>query len=54
MYNAVAINKFTEKELEMGVPMKASWHQDYAHSAYLFVGGLNYRMNEGDIVLVFS
>ena len=35
-------------------PITASWHQDYADSAYVFFGGLNYRMNEGDLVTVAS
>ena len=34
--------------------MNASWHAEYRDSAYIYIGGLNYRMNEGDIVIVFS
>lgn len=34
--------------------MNASWHQEYRESAYIFIGGLNYRMNEGDLAIVFS
>lgn len=33
---------------------EASWHHEYRQSAYIFIGGLNFRMNEGDIVIVFS
>lgn len=35
-------------------PLTASWHNDYADSAYIYLGGLNYRMNEGDLVTVAS
>ena len=48
------INRLTEHELNNLTPINASWHQEYSNSAYIYVGGLNYRMNEGDIVTVFS
>jgi RNA-binding motif X-linked protein 2 len=48
------IERITNKELESLVPLHASWHHEYKDSAYIFIGGLNYRMNEGDIVTVFS
>ena len=49
-----SINRLTEHELSNLTPINASWHQEYSKSAYIYVGGLNYRMNEGDIVTVFS
>lgn len=48
------IERITNKELQELTPLHASWHMDYKDSAYIFIGGLNYRMNEGDIVIVFS
>ena len=49
-----SIAQITNKELQELTPFTASWHQDYADSAYIFLGGLNYRMNEGDLVIVCS
>lgn len=37
----------------MGIKSTGSWHKDY-DSAYIFIGNLNYHMNEGDIAIVFS
>ena len=48
------IERLTERELETLTPYTASWHYDYRDSAYIYIGGLSYRMNEGDIVIVFS
>ena len=48
------ISNLNEIELSQGIGGKASWHADYDKSAYIFVGNLNYRMNEGDLVIVFS
>lgn len=48
------IEQITNKELKELTSFTASWHQDYADSAYIFLGGLNYRMNEGDLVIVCS
>ena len=48
------IERITNKELQDLTPITASWHNDYSDSAYIFLGGLNFRMNEGDIVTVAS
>lgn len=40
--------------MEKLVPLTASWHHTYKNSAYIYVGGLSYRLNEGDIVTIFS
>ena len=48
------ISRLTLQELEKQVPVSASWHATYRNSAYIYIGGLNYGMNEGDIVTVFS
>eukprot|EP00730_Choanoeca_flexa_P012703 TRINITY_DN4541_c0_g1_i1.p1 TRINITY_DN4541_c0_g1~~TRINITY_DN4541_c0_g1_i1.p1 ORF type:complete len:318 (+),score=80.78 TRINITY_DN4541_c0_g1_i1:111-1064(+) len=46
------IEKLNEKELTIGDGK--SWHDVYQDSAYIFIGGLNYRLTEGDILTVFS
>ena len=38
----------------MGIQGEASWHNDYAESAYIFISNLHYEMSEGDIAIVFS
>ena len=40
--------------MEKIVKEEASWHHEYRKSAYIFIGGLNFNMNEGDLVTVFS
>ncbi|KAH9977675.1 hypothetical protein BGW80DRAFT_768946 [Lactifluus volemus] len=47
------INKINERELELGVGT-ASWHDEYKDSAYIFIGGLNYDLTEGDVITIFS
>lgn len=53
MHTTKNIEQFKLNELKMGISSAGSWHQDY-DSAYIFIGNLNYGMNEGDIVIVFS
>jgi RNA-binding motif protein, X-linked 2 len=48
------IERLTQRELDSLTPLNASWHHEYRDSAYIFIGGLNYRMNEGDLVIAFS
>ncbi|XP_068230728.1 RNA-binding motif protein, X-linked 2-like [Palaemon carinicauda] len=52
--NVKNIQKLSQKELELGVSLKHSWHQQYRDSAWVFIGGLNYDLTEGDIICVFS
>ena len=49
-----SIQNLTNYELENLTPLNASWHQEYSKSAYIYVGGLTYKMNEGDLAIVFS
>lgn len=49
-----AIDKLNSEEIRYGVSASASWHAQYAHSAYVYIGSLPYDLNEGDIVCVFS
>ena len=48
------IKNLSEQELKNLIPLKASWHMEYNNSSYIHISGLNYEMNEGDIVVVFS
>ena len=36
----------------MGI--SGSWHDEYKDSAYVFIGGLNYELTEGDVITIFS
>ncbi|EIN10977.1 hypothetical protein PUNSTDRAFT_63827 [Punctularia strigosozonata HHB-11173 SS5] len=47
------INKINQRELDLGLS-GASWHDEYKDSAYIYIGGLNYELTEGDIITIFS
>ncbi|KAL5637107.1 hypothetical protein ACGC1H_000923 [Rhizoctonia solani] len=47
------INAINARELDIG-SHGASWHDQYKDSAYIFIGGLNVDMTEGDVITVFS
>ena len=51
--NSKVINNIITRELEFGVTDEGSWHKDFT-SAYIYIGGLNFFMNEGDLAIVFS
>lgn len=46
--------KITKKEIELGLFEKASWHDRFKHSAYIFAGGLDFELTEGDLLAVFA
>lgn len=48
------IERINKRELDELTTWTASWHHDYKDSAYIFVSGFNFRMNEGDLCTVFS
>ena len=48
------IDRINKRELKLNISESASWHTDYKNSAYIFVGNLNYDLNEGDLITVFS
>lgn len=54
MYNVNAARKLGELELQEGLTGNKSWHHQFKHSAYVYVGGLHTGMSEGDVVIVFS
>jgi len=52
--NIKNVQKLNERELELGITGKKSWHDEYKDSAWLFIGGMPYDLSEGDIICVFS
>ncbi|CAE1301712.1 RBMX2 [Acanthosepion pharaonis] len=52
--NVKNTQKLNQRELELGLIGKKSWHDQYKDSAWIFVGGLPYDLTEGDIICVFS
>jgi RNA recognition motif-containing protein len=48
------IERINERELTRNVGAAASWHAQYKDSAYVYVGGLPYELNEGDVICIFS
>ena len=48
------IQRINKRELELGLSGKSSWHNQYKDSAWIFIGGLDYDLTEGDIICVFS
>jgi RNA-binding motif X-linked protein 2 len=48
-----SINRLNEKEIELGLN-NSSWHDAYKSSAYIYIGGLDSALTEGDILTVFS
>ncbi|KAL7270955.1 RNA-binding protein Cwf29 [Rhizina undulata] len=54
MNNIRAIQALNERELAAGISTTASWHTDFADTAYIYIGGLPYELSEGDIVTIFS
>jgi len=48
------IERLNLRELELGITGSASWHAKYSDSAYVFIGGLDYGLTEGDIIVIFS
>mmetsp|Transcript_54885 Transcript_54885/g.159395 ORF Transcript_54885/g.159395 Transcript_54885/m.159395 type:complete len:321 (-) Transcript_54885:141-1103(-) len=54
MYNINATKKLGELELSAGLEGNRSWHNQFKHSAYVYIGGLHPGLTEGDVVIVFS
>ncbi|XP_013099472.2 RNA-binding motif protein, X-linked 2 [Stomoxys calcitrans] len=51
--NMKNVTKLSEYELN-NASGKASWHDMYKDSAWIFVGGFPYTLTEGDLLCVFS
>ena len=56
MNNIRAIERMQQREGLLGVAgsESASWHSDYQGSAYIYVGNIDYGLNEGDLIQIFS
>ena len=52
--NTCFVQRINEKEVWASLDGKTSWHEQYAQSAYIFVGGLGYNLTEGDVLCIFS
>lgn len=53
--NAIrSVAQLNQRELDAVTPPSASWHADYRHTAFVFVGGLDQRLSEGDVIVIFS
>ncbi|CAF0749196.1 unnamed protein product [Adineta ricciae] len=49
------LNELNEKELQTGAAnTNKSWHNVYRESAWIYVGGLDFQLTEGDVLCVFS
>ena len=49
-----AVKRLVENELERVTQPSASWHAHYAKSAYIYIGNLDPRLTEGDVITVCS
>jgi RNA-binding motif protein, X-linked 2 len=48
------IAELNKRELEQAIPPNASWHTDYRDTSTVYVGGLDPRLSEGDVLAIFS
>ena len=49
------IERINQREAELGITgSKASWHERYRSSAWIYAGGLGVKLSEGDVICVFS
>ncbi|XP_023242314.1 RNA-binding motif protein, X-linked 2-like [Centruroides sculpturatus] len=54
MTNVKNITKLNEREIQLGINASCSWHKIYQKSPWVFVGGLDYDLTEGDVICIFS
>ncbi|CCC67880.1 hypothetical protein NCAS_0A13220 [Naumovozyma castellii] len=55
MSKAKSIQQINERELQSGIlTTEQSWHYQYKDQAYIYIGGLDKELTEGDIISVFS
>lgn len=53
-HNINAVARLSEREIHYKTKPLETWHKQYRKSCYIYVGGLDYRLTEGDLVVVFS
>ncbi|CRG94264.1 RNA-binding protein, putative [Plasmodium gallinaceum] len=49
-----SIEKINEAELKNIGQSDSSWHDQYKDSSYIYIGNLDNRLTEGDVIIVFS
>ncbi len=54
MNNVQEIKRITEIELKAQTKVEHSWHADWKDTAWVFVGNLDNRLSEGDVLAVIS
>jgi RNA-binding motif X-linked protein 2 len=55
MNNIREIEKINAQELERGLAGTAgSWHSQFAHAPWVYVGNLDHQLTEGDILCILS
>lgn len=54
MLNINSTKRLAEVELEQGLIGARSWHHQFRHSAYIYIGGLHPGLTEGDVAIVFA
>lgn len=54
MNNINAIAKLNSNELSKDIKDSASWHDDFKDSAWVYVGGLDFTLTEGDVLTILS
>ena len=42
------------KELQKDIKENTSWHDAYKNSPHIYIGGIPFELNEGDILTVFA
>lgn len=48
------IERINDKEIDLGLSQSASWHDDYKDTSWVYVGGLAFNLNEGDVLCVME
>lgn len=54
MNNINRINRINQQELESNVKDSASWHMDYKDTNYIYIGGINHKLQLKDLLVIFS
>lgn len=47
-------SRLNSKELSSGIKSGGSWHDEYKNSPHIYIGGIPFELNEGDILTVFA
>ena len=48
------IQELNKLEIEKGLTDTASWHDQFRDSAYVYAGGFDLSLTEGDLICIFS